>query len=57
MAKELADNWWDQNRNLITGFKIYRFRDRTNKNNMTQLETDIMKYEMEPIKYAGYERD
>lgn len=58
MAKELADDWWNQNRNLITGLKHYSLRDRTNRNKGTQLEIDIMKYEMEPIKQISfYERD
>ena len=48
MLKELADDWWNQNRNLITGHKYYQFRDRSNTNGSTQLEKDIMKYEMEP---------
>jgi hypothetical protein len=57
MLKELADDWWNQNRNLITGHKYYQFRDRSNTNGSTQLEKDIMKYEMEPIRFRDYERD
>lgn len=58
MAKELADDWWNQNRNLITGYKHYASRDRVNRNGSTQLDQDIMKYEMEPIKHISfYERD
>jgi hypothetical protein len=58
MAKELADDWWNQNRNLITGFRHYQFRDRMGSKKTTQLEKDIMKYEMEPIKHISfYERD
>lgn len=52
MAKELADDWWNRNRNLVTGFR-YADRHEVSKNKTLD---DIMKYEMEPIKFKTKEQ-
>lgn len=49
MPKELADDWWNQNKNLVTGF-YYCERNEISRD---RLGSEVLKYEMEPISYRN----